>query len=112
MWAAEMGPSGGDEINILKPGANYGWPIVSLGRAYMGPWKSELFSKPGYENPVVFWMPSISVSGMTFYTGDKLPKWKGDLFVGGLRNAGVPGTGQLQRILFNEQMEVTWSTIL
>jgi glucose/arabinose dehydrogenase len=83
MWQNEMGPNGGDEINILKPGANYGWPIVSLGRSYPGPWQSPTFSKEGFESPVVFWMPSISLSGMTFYTGNKLPRWKGDIFVGG-----------------------------
>src|SRR6185503_323493 len=81
LWQNEMGPNGGDEINILKPGANYGWPIVSLGRTYTGPWQSPVFSKEGFESPVVYWMPSISLSGLTFYTGSKLTKWKGDIFV-------------------------------
>ena len=105
MWQNEMGPNGGDEINILKPGANYGWPIVSLGRTYTGPWQSPTFSKDGFESPVVYWMPSISLSGMTFYTGNKLPKWKGDIFVGGQRTGEIPGTGRLERILVNEKLE-------
>jgi glucose/arabinose dehydrogenase len=107
VWLSEMGPNGGDEINVLKPGRNYGWPVVSLGRTYPGPWqaKTNMPTHEGYEPPVVYWMPSISVSGLTFYTGDKLPKWKGDLFVGGLRYGEIPGTGRLDRILFNEKME-------
>jgi len=105
MWQNEMGPNGGDEINILKAGANYGWPLVSLGRSYPGPWQSPTFSKEGFESPVVYWMPSISLSGMTFYTGNKLPKWKGDIFVGGQRTGEVPGTGHLERILINDKLE-------
>jgi glucose/arabinose dehydrogenase len=105
LWQNEMGPNGGDEINILKPGANYGWPIVSLGRSYPGPWQSPTFSKEGFESPVVYWMPSISLSGMTFYTGSKLPKWKGDIFVGGQRTGEIPGTGHLERVLVNEKLE-------
>jgi len=105
LWQNEMGPNGGDEINILKPGANYGWPLVSLGRTYTGPWQSPVFSKEGFESPVVYWMPSISLSGLTFYTGSKLPKWKGDIFVGGQRTGEIPGTGRLERILVNEKLE-------
>jgi len=105
MWQNEMGPNGGDKINVLKPGANYGWPIVSLGRSYPGPWQSPTFSKEGFESPVVYWMPSISLSGMTFYTGSKLLKWKGDIFVGGQRTGEIPGTGHLERILVNDKLE-------
>ncbi|HET9568367.1 MAG TPA: PQQ-dependent sugar dehydrogenase [Vicinamibacterales bacterium] len=105
LWQNEMGPNGGDEINILKPGANYGWPLVSLGRSYPGPWQSPTFSKDGFESPVVYWMPSISLSGMTFYTGSKLPKWKGDIFVGGQRTGEIPGTGHLERVLVNDKLE-------
>jgi len=107
VWLAEMGPNGGDEINLIKPGRNYGWPLVSLGRTYPGPWQAKV-NEPthaGFEPPVIYWMPSISVSSLTFYTGDKLPKWKGDLFVGGLRKGEIPGTGQLDRVLLNEKME-------
>ncbi len=106
MWESENGPNGGDELNILKPGANYGWPFVSLGRTYSGPWQNG--DRPGhevFEPPVVYWMPAIAVSGLLFYTGDALPKWKGDVFVGALRTGEIPGTGHLERILFKENME-------
>jgi glucose/arabinose dehydrogenase len=105
VWQNENGPNGGDEINIIRAGRNYGWPIVSYGRTYPGPWQSEQFWQPGFEQPVVFWVPSIAVSGMAFYTGSRLPKWKGDVFVGGLRTGEIPGTGHLERILFNDKME-------
>jgi glucose/arabinose dehydrogenase len=105
IWECEDGPNGGDEVNILVPGGNYGWPLVSLGRTYQGPWHSQKFQRDGFIDPVVYWTPAIAVSGLAFYTGDKLPKWKGDLFVGGLRYGEVIGTGQIQRILFNEKME-------
>ena len=106
MWLNENGPNGGDEINILKPGANYGWPVVSYGRTYPGPWQQN--DRPGhvgYEPPIVLWIPSIAVSGMEFYTGDRLPKWKGDIFVGALRTGEVPGTGHIERILINDKRE-------
>ncbi len=105
MWENENGPNGGDEVNVLKPGKDYGWPKVSLGRDYQGPWHSGEPTVAGYEAPVVYWTPSIALSGMTFYTGDKLPKWKGDLFVGGLRKGEIPGTGELDRVLLNEKMQ-------
>jgi glucose/arabinose dehydrogenase len=105
IWLNENGPNGGDEINILKPGANYGWPLVSYGRTYTGPWQNDRAGHAGFEPPLVFWMPSIAVSGMAFYTGDRLPKWKGDVFVGALRTGEIPGTGHLERILFNEKLE-------
>ena len=105
IWENENGPNGGDEINIIRSGHNYGWPIVSFGRTYQGPWQAERPTHEGFDQPIVFWMPSIAVSGMTFYTGNKLSKWKGDVFVGGLRTGEVPGTGHLERILFNDKME-------
>ena len=105
MWQNENGPNGGDEINILRPGANYGWPLVSYGRTYQGPWQNARAGHAGFEPPIVYWMPSIAVSGMAFYTGDRFPMWKGDVFVGALRTGEIPGTGHLERILFNEDME-------
>ena len=105
VWQNENGPNGGDEINIIRPGRNYGWPVVSYGRTYQGPKQSEQPWREGFEQPIVFWVPSIAVSGMTFYTGNRLPKWKGDVFVGGMRTGEIPGTGHLERILFNEKME-------
>jgi glucose/arabinose dehydrogenase len=104
-WVTEQGPNGGDEINVLKPGANYGWPYVSHGRSYMGPKISENPWREGTEQPVVFWVPSIAVAGGTFYTGDRFPGWKRNLFVGGMRFGEVPRTGELQRIEFNEHWE-------
>ena len=105
LWQHEQGPNGGDEMNVIRPGANYGWPLVSYGRKYDGPWQSNEFWRPGFEQPVVLWVPSIALSGLAFYTGDRLPKWKGDVFVGGLRTGEIPNTGHLERILFNEKME-------
>ena len=91
---SRMGPNGGDEMNILVPGGNYGWPLVSLGRTYAGPWQGP-FSKEGFRDAAVLWVPSIAASSIAFYTGDRLPKWKGDVFVGGMRYGEIPGTGQL-----------------
>ena len=78
---------------------------MSYGRDYPGPWHNSPPGHAGFEAPVVIWVPAIAVSGMTFYTGDKLPKWKGDVFVGSLRTGEIPGTGHLERILFNQKME-------
>ena len=104
IWQVENGPNGGDEVNILVPGGNYGWPLVSLGRTYAGPWQGP-FSQEGYRDATVLWIPSIAVSSIAFYTGDKLPKWKGDVFVGGMRYGEIPGTGQVHRILINKNLE-------
>jgi len=101
IWESEMGPNGGDEINIIKAGGNYGWPLVSLGRSYAGPYQPGGFQAEGMTAPVVNFVPSISTTGMTFYTGDRFPEWKGNLFVGGVRYGEVPGTGRIQRIVFN-----------
>jgi aldose sugar dehydrogenase len=93
IWQVEMGPNGGDEVNVLEPGGNYGWPLVSLGRAYPGPWHSEHFQLEGFIDPVIYWTPSVSTSGIAFYTGDRLPRWKGDVFVGGMRYGEIQGRG-------------------
>jgi glucose/arabinose dehydrogenase len=104
IWQIENGPNGGDEVNILTPGTNYGWPLISLGRTYGGPWQGP-FTKEGFRDPIIYWMPAIAVSSITFYTGDALPKWKGDVFVTGMRYGEIPGTGQLHRILINKNLE-------
>ena len=84
IWFHEHGPKGGDEVNILKAGANYGWPAVTYGISYVG-WKiSDKTTAPGIEDPVLHWTPSIAPSGMAFYTGDKFPAWQGNVFVGAL----------------------------
>jgi glucose/arabinose dehydrogenase len=105
VWENENGPLGGDEVNILKPGANYGWPIVSLGRQYNGARVSERYQQAGLEDPILHWTPSIAISGMTFYTGDRFPNWKNNLFVGGLQTGRISGTGQMHRVVFNENWE-------
>jgi glucose/arabinose dehydrogenase len=105
LWASEQGPNGGDEINVIKPGRNYGWPIVSYGRQYAGPNQSEIPWKEGMELPIVFWVPSIATSGMTFYTGDRFPTWKNNVFVGAMRQGEIDRTGHIERIVFNEKWE-------
>jgi aldose sugar dehydrogenase len=104
IWQIENGPNGGDEVNILAPGVNYGWPLISLGRTYGGPWQGP-FTKEGFRDPIVYWMPAIAVSSIAFYTGDRLAKWNGDVFVTGMRYGEIPGTGQLHRILINKNLE-------
>jgi len=105
LWATEQGPNGGDEINILQKGGNYGWPLVSYGRVYSGPRVSPNPTRDGMLPPLVFWVPSIAVTGMTFYRGDVFTAWRRSAFVGGLREGEVPRTGQLQRIEFNDRWE-------
>jgi glucose/arabinose dehydrogenase len=105
IWEDEDGPNGGDEVNILRAGKNYGWPIVSDGRFYAGPRVTEKPWQEGIELPTVFWVPSIAISGIAVYTGDKFPNWKGNVFVGGMRQGEIPGTGQMQRIVFNDKTE-------
>jgi glucose/arabinose dehydrogenase len=108
LWETENGPQGGDEVNIIRPGLNYGWPMVTYGRAYTSdpdgkksglppPSVQPPTSAPGMEEPITFYKPSIAISGMVFYTGDKFPLWRGNLLVGGL--AGM----QLSRLAFNRQ---------
>jgi aldose sugar dehydrogenase len=99
LWANEHGPQGGDELNIVQPAKNYGWPVASYGREYgpdgslvsMHPWKE------GIEDPVLVWSPSIGISGMIFYTAEQFPQWKGNIFVGALSGLA------LYRIGFNEK---------
>jgi glucose/arabinose dehydrogenase len=104
-WVTEHAPQGGDELNAIEAGKNYGWPVVSYGRHYDGPRIAKRFWQEGMEEPVVFWVPSIAPSGLTFYTGDRFPEWKGNLFVGALVVGRIRGTGHIQRIVFNEQGE-------
>jgi glucose/arabinose dehydrogenase len=105
VWQNENGPYGGDEVNILKPGANYGWPLVSYGRDYSGAPVSRMRTMLGVEDPVLFWVPSIAISGMTFYTGDRFPAWKNNLFVGGLQFGRIPRTGRIHRVVFNDDWQ-------
>ncbi len=84
LWSHEHGPRGGDEINVLRPGANYGWPKATHGVDYSGAVISEHKSLPGMIDPMFVWVPSIAPSGMAFYTGDAVPAWRGNLFIGAL----------------------------
>jgi glucose/arabinose dehydrogenase len=85
LWTHEHGPQGGDEINIIHAGTNYGWPVITYGVNYgSGTRIGEGTAKPGMAQPIYYWVPSIAPSGMAFYTGDRFPKWKGNLFIGAL----------------------------
>ena len=105
IWSVENGPNGGDEVNELMPGKNYGWPIVNAGRFYLGPRVSVDPYRSTMEPPVAYWVPAIAASGLVFYTGDKFPQWKNNLFVGGMRQGEVPRSGHLERFDFNEKWE-------
>lgn len=97
MWGNENGPSGGDELNILLPGRNYGWPVISLGREYDGTPMQK--AQEGMEQPLFFWSPNPSVTGLSFYTGDKFPKWRRSAFIGGLVGR------RMDRVTFNEKWQ-------
>jgi glucose/arabinose dehydrogenase len=87
LWIHEHGPQGGDEINVIRAGRNYGWPVITYGVNYgIGTKIGEGTSKQGMEQPLYYWVPSIAPSGMAFYTGERFPRWKGSLFVGALRD--------------------------
>ena len=81
LWEAEHGPRGGDEINWIRKGLNYGWPVISYGMDYNGAPIAEGTAREGLEQPVTYWTPSIAVCAINFYTGDKFPRWKNNLFV-------------------------------
>ena len=105
--SAEHGPNGGDEVNLIQPGKNYGWPKISFGRDYQGPRISESPVAAGIEQPLVLWIPSIAPTGMTFYEGDNLaiPAWRNNLFVGSARRGEIPRTGGLERVVLNDKLE-------
>ena len=87
LWTHEHGPQGGDEVNVIRAGVNYGWPVITYGANYgTGTKIGEGTHKPGMAQPLHRWVPSIAPSGMAFYTGERFPRWKGDLFVGALRD--------------------------
>jgi glucose/arabinose dehydrogenase len=86
LWEVEHGPAGGDELNIIRAGRDYGWPVISYGQQYTTgkPVGSGRSTQQGMEQPIYFWFPDVAPSGMLFYTGDRFPEWKGNLFVGSL----------------------------
>lgn len=89
LWASEHGPLGGDEINLIEPGKNYGWPVITYGRNYNGSVISELTHKEGMEQPIFYWNPSTAVCGIDFYSGELFPKWNNKLLVGALKYEDV-----------------------
>ncbi len=98
IWSHEHGPQGGDEINIIKAGINYGWPVITHGVNYViGTKIGEGTAKAGMQQPIYHWTPSIAPSGMAFYNGEKFPQWQGDLFVGALKDR------MLVRLKINKQ---------
>ncbi len=85
LWSQEHGPRGGDEVNLVRRGRNYGWPVITYGRNYSGTKITDETARPGMEQPATYWTPSIAPSGLTVYRGDRFPRWDGNLFVGALR---------------------------
>jgi glucose/arabinose dehydrogenase len=105
IYSTEHGPRGGDELNLVEPGNNYGWPEATYGYEYSGPRVSQHTALPGMTDPIVVWTPSIAASGLDFYFGDKFPEWKGDLFAGGLV------LRQVRRIMFEGDTIVGQETL-
>jgi aldose sugar dehydrogenase len=103
LWTVEHGAQGGDEVNIPQPGRNYGWPVITYGVDYGGGRIGEGTRKAGMEQPVHYWDPSIAPSGMVFYTGDRYPGWRGDLFVGSLKFGQVSRLEMKGRQIIREE---------
>ena len=103
VWASEHAPMGGDEVNLILPGRNYGWPVVSYSREYYGPRVTERPWQENMEQPEIVWIPSIAPSGLVFYSGDRFPAWRSDLFAGSLMTGRIDRTGHLERIELNRQ---------
>ena len=106
MFHVELGPYGGDKVNILKAGGDYGWPDYSYGRQNDS---SPLPDPhvPGIEQALLVWLPGITPSGIMFYTGDKFPDWKNNMFVGSTLRGRVNGASGVERVVFNDKM---WET--
>ncbi|TAG08389.1 MAG: hypothetical protein EAZ42_10820 [Verrucomicrobia bacterium] len=106
LYSTEHGPRGGDELNLIQAGKNYGWPVISYGMNYDGTPLVSMTEKEGMEQPLVYWVPSIAVCGLDFYTGDLFPKWQNDLLVGGLASQEV------RRVRIENQKVVSQEIIL
>ena len=116
LWEAEMGPRGGDEINLVEAKKNYGWPEITYGREYYGPKIGEGTTRAGVEAPVAYWVPSISPSALAFYTGDKIPEWKGNLFLGllsgeHLRRIELTGKNVTKQEELFKDLEYRWRNV-
>ena len=109
LWETEHGPRGGDELNIIHPGHNYGWPVITYGMNYDGTPITDHTSQAGMDQPITYWVPSLATSPITFYTGDRFPAWKNNLFLGSL------ATQELRRIVIDghsvTHQEIIWKGI-
>jgi glucose/arabinose dehydrogenase/cytochrome c551/c552 len=112
VWEVENGPQGGDEVNILEAGLNYGWPIATFGRDYDGKRFTPRPQLDDTELPFIYWVPSITVSSLRFYTGAAFPHWKDNLFVTSMITGRIPGTGHLERIVLNDDGELRREQLL
>jgi glucose/arabinose dehydrogenase len=112
IWENEHGPLGGDEVNVILPGRNYGWPLVTYGTDYDGTRIADATWRADLEPPLMYWVPSIAISGMSFYTGDRFPEWNGNAFVGALFEGRTKSTGHIQRITFIDGRPIQREPIL
>jgi len=103
LWENEHGPLGGDEINIIEAGRNYGWPLATFGLDYDGFPFTEETEGEGLEQPFMYWIPSIAISGISVYQGEAFPRWQGNVFVGAMIMGRTPKTGHIQRITFSDE---------
>ncbi len=103
--ASEHGPQGGDEVNRILPGRNYGWPDYTYGVEYGGSPLPTTPVGPDTEPPIMVWIPAIAPAGITLYDGDKIPAWKGNLFIASARRGEIDGTGALIRVVFNDNLQ-------
>jgi glucose/arabinose dehydrogenase len=106
VWETEHGPRGGDELNLIEPGLNYGWPVICYGINYDGTILTSLTEKEGLEQPVMYWLPSIAPCGMIFVTGNRYKKWNNNLLVGSLRFQ------YLERIVINKHAVIHHEKLL
>ena len=114
LWEHEHGPLGGDELNVLVAGANYGWPLVSFGLDYTGTQITEtgLTAREDLESPLEYWVPSIAPSGLSFYAGEPFALWQGNALIGSMMRGRVRGSGHFQRLTFENGRAITREPIL